>query len=97
MHLECQDHDPPIRAADESGQHYYDLPRIREEVANRAEVVAWADGPDGYNHWRDGGKGEFDPKQYFRAHSAAFLRQHPHCDIRIITEYGEDVTEEDQA
>jgi hypothetical protein len=95
MYLECHDHTPPIRADSESGQHYSDLPRIREEIANRAEVIAWADGPDSYDHWRDGGTGRFDARRYFRAHSAAFLRSHPHCDVRIITEYGEDVTTED--
>ena len=95
MYLECHDHTPPIRAVDESGQHYYDLPRIREEITNRAEVIAWADGPDSYDHWRDGGTGLFDAGRYFRAHSATFLRSHPHCDVRIITEYGEDVTTDD--
>ena len=74
---------------------YYDLPRIREEITNRAEVIAWADGPESYDHWRDGGTGCFDAGLYFRAHSAAFLRSHPHCDVRIITEYGEDVTTDD--
>ena len=63
--------------------------------AHRAEVIAWADGPDAYDHWRGSGPGRFDPDLYFRAHSAAFLRSHPHCDVRIITEYGEDVTKED--
>ena len=70
-------------------------PRIREEITNRAEIIAWADGPDSYDHWRDGGTGRFDAGLYFRAHSAAFLRSHPHCDVRIITEYGEDVTTDD--
>lgn len=95
MYLECQDHDPPIRAVDESGQHYDDLPRIRHEIAHRAETVAWADDPDTYKHWRDGGRdaGLFDADSYFKERSAAFLRQHPTCTVRIINEYDVDVTD----
>lgn len=33
---------------------------------------------------------------YFREHSAAFLRQHPTCTIRIINEYDEDVTDHEE-
>lgn len=95
MYLVCMDHTPPIKAVDESGQHYYDLPRIREEIASRADVVAWADGPDAYVHWRDGETGRFDADLYFRANSAAFLRGHPHCNVRIMNEYDEDVTKEE--
>ena len=37
IYLECADHDPPISADGESGQHLYDLPDIREDIRRRAE------------------------------------------------------------
>ena len=95
LYLECQDHEPPIRAEDESGQYLRDLPRIREEITHRAEVVAWADDPDTYKHERDGGHGQPDSASDFTENSVAFLRHHPNCTIRIVTEFGEDVTEKE--
>nr|DAQ47302.1 MAG TPA: hypothetical protein [Caudoviricetes sp.] len=87
MYLKCIDHDPPILADDESGQHYYDLPRIRAEVENRDSMVARVElGEIGWN-------GHEAMDDYFARRSARFLKQHPKCQIRIVTEYGEDVTE----
>lgn len=91
MYLQCEDHDPPIRAREESGQHWYDLPRIRAEVANRGDLLARMDA------------GDFNPPAvwtgsnlnvYFPRNSAMFLRDHPNCRITIWTEYDENVTEE---
>ena len=87
MYLVCLDHDPPIRADAESGQHHYDLPRIREEIANRADVVAWNDDEDTFKWHRDDIT-ELDAGLYFRERSAWFLRLHPHCRLGIVDEYG---------
>ena len=86
MYLKCIDHDPPIRAREESGQHYYDLPRIRAEVADRHGLVARLSGGLPYQRSE-----HYD--NYFPRNTALFLRDHPKCRIRIETEYGEDVTE----
>lgn len=45
--LECLDHDPPLRADGESGQHLYDLPEIRADIANRDTADADTD----YGHF----------------------------------------------
>ena len=86
MYLTCIDHDPPIRAREESGQHYYDLPRIRAEVADRHGLVARLQSGARSEHYDN----------YFTRNSALFLRYHPSCRIRIETEYGEDVTEPEE-
>lgn len=88
MRLQCEDHDPPIRSEDESGQHYSDLPRIREEIANRTYLVERLDA--GELEYRDFYR---DSDNYFPRISAKFLKVHPKCRIRIISEYGEDVTD----
>jgi hypothetical protein len=76
----CTCHVPPLPAEDESGQHLYDLPRIRREIANRDEVVeAWH---AGQLDNRD------DSDAYFGRNSARFLADHPHCVIGIRDEYG---------
>ena len=83
VYLECLDHDPPLRAEDESGQHLSDLPRIRAEIADREAVAV---GPDRYVGpvLTD----DFDADGYFRTHSARFLAAHPKCRIGIRDEYG---------
>lgn len=82
VHLVCLDHNPPLVAADESGQHLSDLPRIRREIADREALAAlWAISAIAYG-W-DG-----DPDAYFRAHSARFLHAHRTCRIGIRDEYG---------
>ena len=87
MYLKCIDHDPPIRAREESGQHYYDLPRIRAEITDRVLLVARLENGELPYHDAE----HYD--NYFPRNSALFLRDHPKCRIRIETEYGEDVTE----
>lgn len=80
IHLVCLDHDPPLIAEDESGQHLYDLPRIRDEIAERAVVAAEADNPPV--------SGMDDITGYFRQRSSWFLALHRNCQIGICDEYG---------
>lgn len=75
LYLLCQDHTPPLRAREESGQHLYDLPDIRNDIARR-DVIA-----DFY----DEGKTTFD---HFRRNTAEFLSNHRVCAIGIVDEYG---------
>ena len=83
LYLECLDHDPPLRAEDESGQHLKDLPRIRLEIAERVALAdEWAEARHEFSPY-----GPFD--QYFRAHSGAFLSHHRKCRIGIRDEYGD--------
>lgn len=42
LYLECLDHDPPLRADGESGQHLDDLPQLRADIAARDGLVAVA-------------------------------------------------------
>ena len=79
IYLVCLDHDPPLIAEEESGQHLYDLPRIREELVNRNETL-------NSKEWHGGN----DMNQYFRIRSARFLSRHPKCHIGIRDEYGRD-------
>jgi len=71
MYLECTCHNPPLRAEDESGQHFSDLPRIRAELADRETVAAEPD------YYAPTGNDDYDMAAYFRAHSAHFLAAHP--------------------
>ena len=77
IYLECLDHDPPLRADEESGQHLYDLPQLREDIANREAIVAAID----LDIW---------PDDYFRVRTARFLTAHRKCRLRIIDEYGDE-------
>ena len=74
LYLECADHDPPITADEESGQHLYDLTNIRADLRNRELIVANTKNGD----W---------PTDYYRVHTARFLAQHPKCRIVIRDEY----------
>lgn len=76
FYLRCDDHDPPMLADDESGQHTYDLPQIRADIAER-DYLARLYG-DTYGEGLD----------YFRKHTARFLAAHPKCRIAIEDEYG---------
>ncbi len=76
LHLACLDHDPPLLAAEESGQHLYDLPRIRAEVANRDRIVAALD--------------DYTQLGYFEGNSARFFSQHRTCRVGIVDEYGQE-------
>ena len=81
LYLQCEDHDPPLRSDGEVGQHLYDLPAVREFIKNRHhlaevyEVSVWPGGTTAAGQWK------------FNA--AKFFLDHPHCDIRIVSEYGE--------
>lgn len=81
QYLNCIDHDPPLRAEGESGQHTYDIPRIQELLAMRDTIVQVADTLP------------FEPESRYDANTIAFIRQHPHCRLRIINELGEDTTD----
>ena len=76
LYLECLDHDPPLRADDESGQHHYDLPRIRQMIADRDALL---------KHWDT----EWTNTWSFTTNTMRFLAQHRTCRIGIIDEYGE--------
>ena len=75
IHLQCLSHNPPLVADGESGQHLYDLPQIREDIANRYLIVQAA-------------KADIWPVDYFRRNTANFLAAHPHCRLGIEDEYG---------
>ena len=75
MYLVCLDHDPPLRAEDESGQHTYDLEQIQKDVHRRDAFVAMADADPDYGH-------------HFRNNTARFLVRHRKCRIGIEDEYG---------
>lgn len=75
LYLTCEDHTPPLLAEDESGQHTYDLPRIRDEIKHRAFIARQID--------RTGAV-----QGYFEQHSARFLHRHQTCRIGIQDEYG---------
>jgi hypothetical protein len=81
VYLECLDHDPPLRADGESGQHLSDLPQIRADIAARDALLTliaaseWGDVPD--------------LGTYFRQNTARFLAALPHCRIGIRDEYGD--------
>ena len=75
IYLRCEDHDPPLVAEDESGQHLYDLPQLRADIASRDLLVAAAEGG-------------MEMDDYYRRHTLTFLRQHPRCRLGIVDEYG---------
>ena len=75
VYLECLDHDPPLPADAESGQHLYDLSQIREDISNREGVVAAL-------------ALDMTPDDYFRRNTARFLARHQGCRIGIRDEYG---------
>jgi hypothetical protein len=74
IYLQCLDHDPPLRAEDESGQHLYDLDEIRRDIADRETMI---------RYYRTG-----TSFAYFQQHTARFLAQHEKCRIGIADEYG---------
>lgn len=76
LYLTCLDHDPPLLANEESGQHLYDLPQIRDDIARRELWVKQSD------------SGYID-LGYFRNHTIDFLCAHRSCRIGITDEYGD--------
>lgn len=76
LYLVCLDHTPPLVSEEEVGQHLYDLPQIRADLADRDRIVANV----AAGVW---------PAEYFRVRTARFLaRHHPLCRIGIQDEYG---------
>lgn len=88
LYLVCLDHDPPLLAEEESGQHLYDLPRIREEIRNREEIVRVYDDEHSYGLFYESDWDEKAIEAYFRVRSAKFLSRHRSCRIGIEDEYG---------
>lgn len=79
IYLVCTDHTPPIRAEGESGQHLYDLPQLRRDLAERERIVGMFDDEFGATEWLG----------RFTLNTWRFLRQHPECSIEIRDEYGD--------
>ena len=79
LYLQCANHEPPIQADDESGQHLYDLEQIREDIANRDQLI---------NAVQLGMTSDIR----YRNNTLRFLTRHPKCDIQIIDEYGHNHT-----
>ena len=75
IYLVCRDHSPAIRADDESGQHLYDLPQLRQDIADRPAIVI----ATSMDCW---------PAERYRCSTARFFRQHPTCRLGIEDEYG---------
>lgn len=81
LYLQCDSHTPPLQSAHEVGQHLRDLPRIHDEINRRADLYrAHQNGYLGY---------ETDYGSQFANTLRTFLIQHPHCDLRIVDEYGD--------
>lgn len=80
LYLRCEDHTPPLVAREESGQHLYDLPNIRADIADREAIVRVARSRDEY----------VDLGDHFRNNTANFLAEHQACRIGIVDEYGSD-------
>ena len=77
MHLECWSHEPHIVDDSWVGQHDEDLPAIRLALAD-LDVT---------------GPASCAPGAVERARNlAAFIDQHPGCDIRVVDEAGNDRT-----
>ena len=76
IYLLCRDHSPVIQADGESGQHLYDLPQLRQDIANRDVIVHALQALD------------FHPDDSYRRNTARFLASHPRCHLGIVDEYG---------
>ncbi len=74
LYLQCLDHDPPLPADEESGQHLSDLPAIRAAIAGRSVLMRAGPG--------------WGPTGYFAENTRRFLVAHHSCRIGIVDEYG---------
>ena len=72
LYLQCLDHDPPLIASDESGQHLSDLPQIHADINLSEEFLA----------------NDINDLEYFRRNSYRFLIQHRSCRITVLDENG---------
>lgn len=80
VYLYCTDHTPPIRAESESGQHLYDLPQIRTDLAERERITSM----DIEDFWELTTDHIIQP---FTLNTWRFLREHPNCNIEIRDQY----------
>lgn len=78
-YLECLDHDPPLTSEDEVEQHTEGLEAIDALVARRQEITEEEAQPTGIIR---------PASDYFASNAARFLRQHPKCSLRYVSEYG---------
>lgn len=75
LYLRCDSHTPPLEAGSHSGQHLYDLDQIFRDIEDRDLIVkAW--------------NNDMHPNDQHRFATAAFLAEHPHCQITVVDEYG---------
>lgn len=83
IYMVCTDHDPPIRAESESGQHLYDIPQLREDLTQREDITALS--ADDFSDVTT----ELDPFfDRYTLNTWRFLRPHPLCNLEIHDEYG---------
>jgi hypothetical protein len=84
------DHDPPLRAESPSGQHLYDLPQIRWDIAHREELLRISD--------EVAEKGGWYRLNNDRDNSINFFEDHRTCNLGIRDQYGEwhAITEEEE-
>lgn len=75
IYLRCDSHTPPLVADGHSGCHLSDLDQIFRDIEDREQIVA---------AWND----DMRPLGPFRYATAAFLAQHPNCQITVVDEYG---------
>lgn len=80
LYLSCLDHVPFGNATEESGQHIYDLPRIRGQLKHREELTT-------SDLDADLGWDVTDGDRYFTRNTQQFLKDHPNCRIGIVDEY----------
>lgn len=85
LYLRCLSHDPPLESWDDVGDHLWDLKQVWADLRNRDEIVAeWTRRRE--DAWADDTAPPFD--HHWRVTVARFFREHPHCEIDVIDEYG---------
>jgi len=72
-YFECTQHDPPLRSEEEFTQHTGDS--YFDHGIRMASERPISD--------------DFESSDYFVVNAARFLRQHPKCELAIVSEYGE--------
>lgn len=77
IYLHCLDHDPPLSADAESGQHLgFNVDQAVQDITDREKIIAAA-------------AIDCHPDDHFRRNTARFLIHHPRCRIGIRDEYGQ--------
>lgn len=85
LYLECQEHDPPIRASKPSGRTVYELPKIRAMVAQREYWIAE------YEATHREAPSAVELERFFGQYdlnTVVFLQAHPRCRIRLADNEG---------